>query len=163
MIIHYELNNFTLYTVHSKVARGNLGLRYSVAIETLVPDFSPNSGGTCWNRTIYFLMSVLFLDCYVFMSKNCLYYCFSCCKSGSCVTNYLKELDTYSINTNGCGDVINRIIKISMYTHSAFFLVVILLEVYTNFINVPIVFTIESLILKYSALCCKQNFGAIKL
>ncbi|XP_072940321.1 uncharacterized protein Tsp33B isoform X2 [Epargyreus clarus] len=53
---------------------------------------------------------------------------FSCCKSGSCISNYLKELGTYSINTAGCGDFMYRIVMISMNAHLILFLSIIIIE-----------------------------------
>ncbi|XP_038210535.1 photoreceptor outer segment membrane glycoprotein 2-like [Zerene cesonia] len=54
----------------------------------------------------------------------------SCCKSGSCVSSYLKELGTHSINTSGCGQILYRIIMISMNAHLVMFVSVTLLEVF---------------------------------
>lgn len=53
----------------------------------------------------------------------------SCCKSGSCISNYLSELGTYSINTTGCGPLMYRIVMTSMYAHFVMFLVVVIFEV----------------------------------
>ncbi|XP_039748981.1 RDS/peripherin-like protein xRDS35 [Pararge aegeria] len=53
----------------------------------------------------------------------------SCCKSGAGVSCYLDELGTNSINTEGCGDMMYRIIMISMSVHITLFLIVIVLEV----------------------------------
>ncbi|KAG6446430.1 peripherin-2 isoform X2 [Manduca sexta] len=52
----------------------------------------------------------------------------SCCKSGSCISNYLLELGSYSINTNGCGDLVYQIITISMNVHLVMFLTIIIVE-----------------------------------
>uniref|UniRef100_A0A1E1WQ47 Uncharacterized protein n=1 Tax=Pectinophora gossypiella TaxID=13191 RepID=A0A1E1WQ47_PECGO len=53
----------------------------------------------------------------------------SCCKSGSCISNYLLELGTYSINTSGCSRRMNNIIRISMCVHLAVFMLVVIVEV----------------------------------
>ncbi|CAK1604285.1 unnamed protein product [Parnassius mnemosyne] len=52
----------------------------------------------------------------------------SCCKSGSCISSYLTELGTHSINTSGCGELMYRIIMISMYAHLLLFFLVIIIE-----------------------------------
>ncbi|XP_045446401.1 uncharacterized protein LOC123654546 [Melitaea cinxia] len=54
----------------------------------------------------------------------------SCCKSGSCVSSYLKELGNYSINTNGCGNLLYRFIMVSMTVHLIMFLIIIILEIF---------------------------------
>ncbi|KAM3962356.1 uncharacterized protein ACR2FA_003595 [Aphomia sociella] len=56
----------------------------------------------------------------------------SCCKSGSCISNYLMELGTYSINTDGCGDHIHQIIMISMVVYLVMFLLTIIIECNKN-------------------------------
>ncbi|XP_045513104.1 peripherin-2-like [Pieris brassicae] len=53
----------------------------------------------------------------------------SCCKSGSCVSNFLEELGTNSINENGCGSTMYRLIIVSMNMHLLIFVAVILLEI----------------------------------
>ncbi|XP_013177675.1 PREDICTED: tetraspanin-6-like isoform X1 [Papilio xuthus] len=53
----------------------------------------------------------------------------SCCKSGSCISNFLTELGTYSINTAGCGHKMYHIIRCSMYAHLFLFTLVILIEI----------------------------------
>ncbi|CAH1644355.1 unnamed protein product [Spodoptera littoralis] len=53
----------------------------------------------------------------------------SCCKSGSCISNYLLELGTHSINTKGCGNLIYRIILSSMVAHLIMFISVIIVEI----------------------------------
>ncbi|KAJ8732785.1 hypothetical protein PYW07_015384 [Mythimna separata] len=53
----------------------------------------------------------------------------SCCKSGSCISNYLLELGTHSINTKGCGNLLTRIIMASMIAHLVIFLSVIIVEI----------------------------------
>ncbi|CAH2107258.1 unnamed protein product [Euphydryas editha] len=55
---------------------------------------------------------------------------FSCCKSGSCVSSYLKELGNYSINTNGCGYLLYRFIMVSMTVHLIMFLIITVLEIF---------------------------------
>ncbi|XP_061378001.1 peripherin-2-like [Danaus plexippus] len=55
---------------------------------------------------------------------------YSCCKSGSCVSNYLKELGTYSINTNGCAYSVYRIVLISLNAHLILFVTVVVLEAF---------------------------------
>ncbi|XP_026739872.1 photoreceptor outer segment membrane glycoprotein 2-like [Trichoplusia ni] len=52
----------------------------------------------------------------------------SCCKSGSCISNYLLELGTHSINTKGCGKLMYRIILSSMIAHLIMFLSVVIVE-----------------------------------
>ncbi|XP_013141123.1 PREDICTED: uncharacterized protein LOC106105377 isoform X2 [Papilio polytes] len=53
----------------------------------------------------------------------------SCCKSGSCISNFLTELGTYSINTAGCGHKMYHIIRCSMCAHLFLFSLVILIEI----------------------------------
>ncbi|KAJ8731993.1 hypothetical protein PYW08_014723 [Mythimna loreyi] len=53
----------------------------------------------------------------------------SCCKSGSCISNYLLELGTHSINTKGCGNLLTHIILGSMIGHLVIFLAVIIVEI----------------------------------
>ncbi|XP_028163708.1 peripherin-2-like isoform X2 [Ostrinia nubilalis] len=53
----------------------------------------------------------------------------SCCKSGSCISNYLTELGTYSINTTGCGPLLYRIVMISMNGHLVMFLLIVIIEI----------------------------------
>ncbi|XP_047020573.1 peripherin-2-like [Helicoverpa zea] len=53
----------------------------------------------------------------------------SCCKSGSCISNYLLELGTHSIYTTGCGNLMYRIILASMIAHCIMFVSVILVEI----------------------------------
>ncbi|XP_011557611.3 photoreceptor outer segment membrane glycoprotein 2 isoform X1 [Plutella xylostella] len=53
----------------------------------------------------------------------------SCCKSGSCISNYLTELGTFSINTDGCADVVSTLIKYSMCANLLLFVAVICLQV----------------------------------
>ncbi|CAD0198244.1 unnamed protein product [Chrysodeixis includens] len=52
----------------------------------------------------------------------------SCCKSGSCISNYLLELGTHSINTKGCGKMMYRILLSSMIAHLIMFLSVVIVE-----------------------------------
>ncbi|XP_075971200.1 uncharacterized protein LOC142973414 [Anticarsia gemmatalis] len=52
----------------------------------------------------------------------------SCCKSGTCVSNYLIELGTTSIHTRGCGDVIYKIIISSLSAHLVMFLAIVIVE-----------------------------------
>ncbi|XP_060800927.1 peripherin-2-like [Amyelois transitella] len=53
----------------------------------------------------------------------------SCCKSGSCISNYLMELGTHSINTQGCGANLHKVIMITLITHLTLFLIVIIDEI----------------------------------
>ncbi|KAI5641102.1 tetraspanin family domain-containing protein [Phthorimaea operculella] len=53
---------------------------------------------------------------------------YSCCKSGSCISNYLTELGTSSIHTGGCGNYLHRIILFTMAFYIFLFLAVIALE-----------------------------------
>ncbi|XP_068630678.1 tetraspanin-6 [Battus philenor] len=53
----------------------------------------------------------------------------SCCKSGSCISNYLTELGTHSINTDGCGDIMYHIVMTSMYAHLILFVLVVVIEI----------------------------------
>ncbi|CAH0407793.1 unnamed protein product [Chilo suppressalis] len=53
----------------------------------------------------------------------------SCCKSGSCVSNYLSELGTYSINTSGCGPLLYRIVMLSLNAYFVLFLLTAVLEI----------------------------------
>ncbi|KAL0892116.1 hypothetical protein ABMA27_015317 [Loxostege sticticalis] len=53
----------------------------------------------------------------------------SCCKSGSCISNYLTELGTHSINTTGCGPLLHRIVMISMSAHLVMFLLIVVIEI----------------------------------
>ncbi|KAI5632117.1 tetraspanin family domain-containing protein [Phthorimaea operculella] len=60
----------------------------------------------------------------------------SCCKSGSCISNYLTELGTNSINTEGCSPHVNRLIKIYVIVHLIIFVTVIIIELLTlNYIT----------------------------
>ncbi|XP_052738607.1 RDS/peripherin-like protein xRDS35 [Bicyclus anynana] len=52
----------------------------------------------------------------------------SCCKSGAGISCFLAELGTNTINKEGCGNMMYRIIMISMAVHSILFLFVIALE-----------------------------------
>ncbi|CAB3242949.1 unnamed protein product [Arctia plantaginis] len=52
----------------------------------------------------------------------------SCCKSGSCIANYLLELGTGSINTRGCGDIMTNIMMTLMTIHIIMFVSVITVE-----------------------------------
>ncbi|XP_047527303.1 RDS/peripherin-like protein xRDS35 [Vanessa atalanta] len=54
---------------------------------------------------------------------------FSCCKSGSCVSSYLKELGNHSINTRGCCNIVHNCIIVSIIIHLVMFITVILLEI----------------------------------
>ncbi|XP_053602189.1 peripherin-2-like isoform X2 [Plodia interpunctella] len=53
----------------------------------------------------------------------------SCCKSGSCISNYLMELGTNSINIRGCGDNLHRVVSILLMTHIILFVLVIIDEI----------------------------------
>ncbi|CAK1553713.1 unnamed protein product [Leptosia nina] len=53
----------------------------------------------------------------------------SCCKSGSCVSSFLDELGTNSINTSGCGSLMYHVIIVTMNIHLVLFVAVILLEI----------------------------------
>ncbi|XP_052753275.1 peripherin-2-like isoform X1 [Galleria mellonella] len=52
----------------------------------------------------------------------------SCCKSGSCISNYLLELGTNSINTKGCGKRLRRVIMLSMSAYLIIFILIIIVE-----------------------------------
>ncbi|XP_034824466.1 uncharacterized protein Tsp33B [Maniola hyperantus] len=54
----------------------------------------------------------------------------SCCKSGSCVSSFLEELGTESINTAGCINMVHRIIIVFMGAHILMFVIIIVLEVF---------------------------------
>ncbi|VVC96301.1 unnamed protein product [Leptidea sinapis] len=54
---------------------------------------------------------------------------FSCCKSGSCVSSYLTELGTNSINTTGCSTTLYNILLLSANAHLVVFVITILLEI----------------------------------
>ncbi|KAJ2950568.1 hypothetical protein O0L34_g8814 [Tuta absoluta] len=53
---------------------------------------------------------------------------YSCCKSGSCISNYLTELGTSSINTRGCGCYLHRLLLFMMVFYGFLFLTIIILE-----------------------------------
>ncbi|XP_059058904.1 peripherin-2-like isoform X1 [Achroia grisella] len=60
----------------------------------------------------------------------------SCCKSGSCISNYLTELGTYSINTKGCGERVRQCIMVLMSAYLVLFLAIIIIEMLIlRFIN----------------------------
>ncbi|KAI8428979.1 hypothetical protein MSG28_007572 [Choristoneura fumiferana] len=52
----------------------------------------------------------------------------SCCKSGSCIANYLTEMGTSFINVRGCGTHVHRIVLVTLAGHLFVFVSVILVE-----------------------------------
>ncbi|XP_028040708.1 RDS/peripherin-like protein xRDS35 [Bombyx mandarina] len=53
----------------------------------------------------------------------------SCCKSGSCIPNYLIELGTHSINTKGCGEIAYNTEIVIIYINLLLFVSIVLTEI----------------------------------